>query len=300
MRRRDEVLVGLLIIFSAVVGVLGTIWLVRGGLGSGYPLYARFPWGAGLKVGQPVQLAGVTVGLVADVKLDPTGTLVVRMDIEDEYGVPQGSTATVIPVGIFGDAAVALTPTAATTSYIARGDTVPVGASAPTTAELLARADTIERNVGAVTGELERQLVDSGGIRDIRETLAATNALMAQTNALIRQLSGIAAMQSEQLSATLATARRSVSAIDSGTVDSTMRNLQVASANMATLTADLQQTTTQLNTVLAQLQNGDGTAGRLLADPALYDNLARLTARLDSVTADFQRNPRRYINLSIF
>ncbi len=300
MRRRDEVLVGLLIIFSAVVGVLGTIWLVRGGLGSGYPLYARFPWGAGLKVGQPVQLAGVTVGLVADVKLDPTGTLVVRMDIEDEYGVPQGSTATVIPVGIFGDAAVALTPPPATTRYIARGDTVPVGASAPTTAELLARADTIERNVGAVTGELERQLVDSGGIRDIRETLAATNALMAQTNALIRQLSGIAAMQSEQLSATLATARRSVSAIDSGTVDSTMRNLQVASANMATLTADLQQTTTQLNTVLAQLQNGDGTAGRLLADPALYDNLARLTARLDSVTADFQRNPRRYINLSIF
>lgn len=300
MRRRDEVLVGLLIIFAAFVGVAGTIWLVRGGLGSGYPLYARFPWGAGLKVGQPVQLAGVTVGLVADVQLDPTGTLVVRMDIEDEYGVPEGTTATVIPVGIFGDAAVALTPTMATTDYIAHGDTVPVGGGAPTTAELLARADTIERNVGAVTGELERQLVDSGGIRDIRETLAATNALMAQTNALIRQLSGIAATQSEQLAATLATARRSVSAIDSSAVDSTMRNLQLASANMATLTSDLQQTTTQLNTVLTQLQNGDGTAGRLLADPALYDNLARLTARLDSVTADFQRNPRRYINLSIF
>ena len=300
MRRRDEVLVGLLILFAAVVGVVGTIWLVRGGLGGGYPLYARFPWGAGLKVGQPVQLAGVNVGTVGDVKLDPNGTLVVAMEIDPEYGIPVGTTATVLPVGIFGDVVIALTPTVASTQYIARGDTVPVGVGAPSMAQLLARVDTIGGDVGAVTAEFQRQLVDSGGIREIRATLAATNALMAQTNALVRQLSGIAALQSEQLSATLTAARRGVSAIDSVAVDSTMRNLQLASANMATLTADLQQTTTQLNGVLGQLQNGDGTAGRLLNDPELYDNLTRLTARLDSVTSDFQRNPRRYINLSIF
>lgn len=300
MRRRDEVLVGLLILLAAVVGVVGTIWLVRGGLGGGYPLYARFPWGAGLKMGQAVELAGVGVGTVADVKLDPTGTLVVRMEIDHEYGVPVGTTATVVPVGIFGDMIIALTPTLASTQYIAAGDTVPTGRGAPTTAELLARADSIERNVGVITAELERQLVDSGGIREIRSTLAATNELMAQTNALVRQLSGIAAVQSEQLSATLASARRSVSAIDSSTVDSTMRNLQTASANMATLTSELRQTTTQLNTVIGSLQDGDGTAGRLLNDPALYENLSRLTARLDSLTADFQKNPRRYINLTIF
>ncbi|HEY0969938.1 MAG TPA: MlaD family protein [Gemmatimonadales bacterium] len=300
MRRRDEVLVGLLILFAAVVGVVGTIWLVRGGLGGGYPLYARFPWGAGLKVGQPVQLAGVNVGTVGNVKLDPNGTLVVEMEIDPEYGIPVGTTATVLPVGIFGDVVIALTPTVASTQYIAHGDTVPVGVGAPSMAQLLARADTIGGDVGAITAEFQRQLVDSGGIREIRATLAATNALMAQTNALVRQLSGIAALQSEQLSATLAAARRSVSAIDSTAVDSTMRNLQLASANMAVLTADLRQTTTQLNGVLGQLQNGDGTAGRLLNDAQLYENLTRLTARLDSLTADFQRNPRRYINLEIF
>lgn len=300
MRRRDEVLVGLLILFAAVVGVVGTIWLVRGGLGGGYPLYARFPWGAGLKVGQPVQLAGVNVGIVGDVDLDPNGTLIVRMDVEKGRGIPVGTTATVIPVGIFGDAAVALAPPLGVSEHIAAGDTVPVGVGAPSMAQLLARADTIGGDVGAVTAEFQRQFVDSGGIREIRATLAATNALMAQTNALVRQLSGIAALQSEQLSATLAAARRSVSAIDSVSVDSTMRNLQLASANMATLTADLRQTTTQLNGVLGQLQNGEGTAGRLLNDPQLYENLSRLTARLDSLTADFQKNPRRYINLTIF
>ena len=300
MRRRDELLVGLLLLVSLTVGVLGTIWLVRGGLSQGYPLYARFPWGAGLKQGQPVQLAGVQVGYVADVQLDPMGTLLVEMRIDDAYGVPVGSTAAVVPIGIFGDQAIALNPERPSTQYIEPGDTLVVGGGAPSTAQLLARADTIERNVGAITGELELQLVDSGGIRDIRQTLASTNELVLQTNALIRQLSGIAATQSRQLDATFAQARRSLAAIDSSSVDSTVNNLQAASQNLQELTANLQQTTQQLNAVLAQLQGTEGTAGLLLNDPALYNDLRRLTTRLDSLSLDVQRNPRRYINLSIF
>jgi ABC-type transporter Mla subunit MlaD len=40
MKRRDEVLVGILLTVGVVIAVLGTIWLVRGGFSSGYPLYA--------------------------------------------------------------------------------------------------------------------------------------------------------------------------------------------------------------------------------------------------------------------
>ena len=65
MKRRDEVTVGILITISVIVLVLGTLWLARGGLKSGYPLYSRFAWGQNLKQGQPVLLAGVSVGLIA-------------------------------------------------------------------------------------------------------------------------------------------------------------------------------------------------------------------------------------------
>ena len=58
MKRRDEVLVGVLLVAATIVGVLGTLWLVRGGLSSGYPLYTVVSWGAGLTQGQPVLLAG--------------------------------------------------------------------------------------------------------------------------------------------------------------------------------------------------------------------------------------------------
>jgi phospholipid/cholesterol/gamma-HCH transport system substrate-binding protein len=293
MKQRDAVLVGLLLIVAVAVGVFGTIWLVRGGLSSGYPLYARFPWGAGLKQGQPVLLAGVNVGYVSKAELDPNGTIVATMAIDDQYGIPVGSTATVVAVGIFGDQAIALNPARASTQYIAHGDTLTVGPAAPSLNDLLARGDTVARSVEALTREFERQLVTEGGIRDLRNTLAATNAL-------VTRLGNIAAEQSRQLTLTQTTLRRSVSALDSAAIDSTVKNLRATSANMAALTGGLQQTTTQLNGVLASLQGTDGTAGKLLNDPQLYNNRQRLVARIDSLTADFQKNPRKYINLEIF
>ena len=300
MKRRDTLLVGLFLIAATAIGVLGTIWLVRGGFREGYPLFARFPWGANLKQGQPVLLAGVTVGYVADVELDPNGTIVVRMAIDEGYGIPQGSSAVVVPVGIFGDQAIALQPERPSRQYIPSGDTLPAGPASAGIAELTARGDTIARSVSAVTAELESQLVADGGIRDLRRTLASTNALVLEANRLVAQVSGIAAEQSRQLAQTQATLRRSVAALDSGVIDSTMRNLRATSENVSVLTADLRSTTAQLNGVLASLQDTTGTAGKLLNDPAVYDNLQRLVARIDSLTADFQRNPRRYVNLSIF
>lgn len=293
MRRRHEVLVGVLVIVAITVGVFGTIWLVRGGLGSGYPLYARFPWGAGLAQGQPVLLAGVTVGYLADVQLDPNGTIVVEMRVLDEYRVPVTTTATVVPVGIFGDQAIALTPSQPDARALSEGDTVPIGASAATTAELLARADSVLSNVSAITGRFQTELVEGGGIAELRQTLASTNALVSE-------LSAIAGVQSRQLSATMASVRRTIGALDSASIESTVRSLSTTSANVAQLTAELQGTVLRVNSLLAQADSGDGTIGRLLGDDGLYEDLRGLTARLDSLVVDLQANPRKYVNLRIF
>lgn len=293
MKRRDEVLVGLLVTIAIVVAILGTLWLARGGLSSGYPLYARFPWGAGLRQGQPVLLAGVQVGYVDHVKLRRDGYLDVDMRINDEYTVPDNSVATVIPVGIFGDQAIALTPSSPVLTSYSAGDTVPIGHTAIGIQDLLARIDTVSTTLNDVTNAIEVELVDKGGMADLRRTLGATNRL-------VEQLAMIANEQSNQLSATMSTLRRSVAAIDSATVDSTVRNLRTTSANMADLTAGLRETTTQLNGVLGRLERGEGTAGKLLTDTLLYRDVRSLVTRLDSLTLDFKKNPRRYINLEIF
>jgi phospholipid/cholesterol/gamma-HCH transport system substrate-binding protein len=293
MKRRDEVLVGIFTTAAVAVAVLGALWLARGGLDAGYPLYSRFPWGAGLKQGQPVWLVGVTVGFVDKVEFDPEGTLVATYRIQDEYTVPVGSQATVVANGFFGDVAIALIPIAPNAKGYASGDTVPVGPAAMGIAGLTARADTITRGVNDILGSARQQLVDSGGIAEIRRTLEASNRLVGQ-------LGQIAALQSRELQATHGGVRSRAAAIDSVQVDSTVRALRAASENMATVTNDLKTTSNRLNSVLAKVDSGNGTVGKLMSDPALYNDLRSLLARVDSLTADLKANPKKYVNLSIF
>ncbi|HET6680750.1 MAG TPA: MlaD family protein [Gemmatimonadaceae bacterium] len=293
MKRRDEILVGIFTTAAVIVLVLGALWLARGGLSNGYPLYATFPWGAGLKTGQPVLLVGVTVGFVDEVKLEQDGTLITSFRIRDEYQVPLGSKATVVANGIFGDMAIALTPEGPNPRSFQPGDTVPIGPPQPGLANLTARFDTIGRSVKAITDVAQLQLVDSGGIRELRQTLMATNRL-------VQQLSSIAALQSNEIQLTLASVRHAMSGIDSAMVDSTVRNFRQMSENVVRVTDGLDSTTARLNAVLARIESGDGTAAMLINDKGLYLDMRQLLLRLDSLTADFKQNPKRYIKLSIF
>ncbi len=293
MRRKNEVLVGFVVLLAVILGVLGTLWLVRGGLTSGYPLYARFPWGAGLKQGQPVLLSGVNVGYVGDINLQKDGTLTVTMRIMKDYDVPSGTVATVEPNGLFGDMQIALRPSGPSPLRYAPGDTVLTGKPSVTMADLLARLDTVSRGVRTMSDAFTIEFVQNRGIADLRETLE-------QSAQFMRQLNQIAAQQSLEISRTTAALRRTAGAIDSASVDSTVRNLQATSANMTALTGDLRQTTTHMNSLLAKLDNGQGTAGKLLTDTLLYQDLRNVVGRVDSLTADFKKNPKKYINLRIF
>jgi len=293
MKTRDEVLVGLVVTAAIAVTVLGSLWLARGGLSKGYPLYAKFPWGAGLKQGQPVLLVGVNVGYVDEVELHQDGILVTTLRIVKSYKVPVTSKAAVIPNGIFGDMAVAMTPSRPDPRSFKPGDTVPIGPSTPGIAELTSKADSITRSVNAMTSALEQELVAGGGIRDLRNTIAATNRM-------VNEFAAVASEQSRQLTATMTSLRRASSAIDPAKVDSTITNFRSASSNLAAMSADLKQTSSKLDAILAKVESGNGSAAKLLNDPGAYNDVRGLLQRMDSLLADIKKNPKRYFSVKVF
>lgn len=293
MKRRDEVLVGITATLAIVAGVLGSLWLARGGLQPGYPLYAKFTWGAGLKSGQSVLLAGVNVGYVEGVDILSDGLLIVKMRVRKHYKVPLRTTATIEPNGFFGDQLVALHPFGPNPRNYAEGDTLPSGRPTPQIGDVLARVDTIAGHLSALTAALKKELVESGGLGEFRHAVRQGDAMMAE-------LRKIAAEQSAELSRTQAALRRVASVVDSVRVDSTLRALSGAASSVTALTADIKETTTKLNTLLAKVDNGPGSIGKLMNDPGLYNDVRGLVTRLDSLTADFKKNPRKYIKFSIF
>jgi phospholipid/cholesterol/gamma-HCH transport system substrate-binding protein len=300
MKKRDDVLVGIVMAAALVVLILGSLWLARGGLSKGYPLYANFPWNSGLKQGQPVLLAGVNVGYVDEVDLRDNGTVLTTFRVGKKYKVPQGTTATVVANGIFGDMAIALTPKRPNPLSISPGDTVPVGPSSPGIAQLTSKADSIATSVNAITTAFQKELVAAGGVTDLRRTLASSNALMLSSNRLVNEISAIAAEQNRQLAMTQASLRRATSAIDSAKIDSTLVNLRSTTANMNTLVADFRGTSARLDSVVQKANSGTGSIGLALNDPGAYNDLRAMIQHMDSIMVDLKKNPRRYINLRVF
>ena len=106
--------------------------------------------------------------------------------------------------------------------------------------------------------------------------------------------------QSRELQATLATLRSKVGAVDSTKVDSTVRSLREASANLATLTSALQRTTDRFDVILAKMDSGNGSMAKLLNDPALFNDSHKLLSDLDSLVLDVKANPRKFFKFSVF
>jgi phospholipid/cholesterol/gamma-HCH transport system substrate-binding protein len=293
MKRRNEVTVGILLTVAVIVLITGTLWLVRGGLRSGYPLFTRFTWGQSLKQGQAVLLAGVTVGYVSDVQLNPAGVIDVDMRIQKKFKVPRTAVAEIYPVGIFGDVAVALKPSGPSPISYAPGDTVPSRPATGGLDALQARTDTVTASLARITRALEMELVQAGALREIRQTIGATNRFVAQ-------LQGMVGEQNRNFSATLAAFRGAAKAVDSAQIASTLTSFRQTSASADSLMLRLSSNTTQLQAILARLERGDGTAGKFLTDTLLYRDARNLLVRVDSLMTDFQRNPRKYINLRVF
>ena len=298
MKRRDEVSVGILITVAVVVLLLGTLWLVRGGLKNGYPLHTRFAWGQNLKQGQPVLLAGVSVGYVGDVTLRRDGYLDVLIRIFDQYQIPKGSVATVKSIGIFGDVAVALTPPVPipAASY-AVNDTVPPGPPSADINQIMDRVDSIGRSVSVLTKALEVEVIQAGTLKDI-------NKIMASTAKLSAQMQTIAAEQNRNLTATFTSFRDAAGHLsnmaDSAQIAATLENTRRITENTARLSANIDSTNAQFRALLNQAQRGNGTIGKLLSDTLLYTDVRKVLAHMDSLLADIKKNPKKYINLRIF
>ena len=87
------------------------------GESGGYSVTAAFTNIGGLKVRAPVTLAGVSVGSVTSIRLDPqTFNAVVTMRIGNKYNqIPDDSSAAILTSGLLGEQYIGLSPGASET-----------------------------------------------------------------------------------------------------------------------------------------------------------------------------------------
>jgi len=57
--------------------------------------------------------------------------------------------------------------------------------------------------------------------------------------------------------------------------------------------------TARLDTVLQNLNDGQGTAGQLLHDKQLYENMNQTISEMRALIAEIRKDPKKYLNVKV-
>lgn len=126
-KKSIEVLVGLFVLLGMAALVflaLKAANLASFGEHKGYTVSAKFDNIGGLKPRAPVRSAGVTVGRVKSISLDPkTYQGLVRLEIDSFVKFPKDTSAKILTAGLLGDQYIGLEP-GSEEKELAGGDTI--------------------------------------------------------------------------------------------------------------------------------------------------------------------------------
>ncbi len=106
-----ETLIGAAVVALALVFAAFAYYRTGSGGLSGYEINAKLSKVDGLAIGTDVRLAGIKIGTVSDLTLDPKTYLVtVHMDIQSDIKLPEDSSVLVTQAGFLGGQYLSVTP----------------------------------------------------------------------------------------------------------------------------------------------------------------------------------------------
>ncbi|NLY10974.1 MAG: MCE family protein [Firmicutes bacterium] len=187
MRLTPEVKVGLTIVISLVIltSISMAIGQIDFGQTSGYEFDVIYSRVDGLREGAPVRFAGVNVGKVSAVVLDPEGVRVV-IRIERDMPIPQDSKIVIAMAGIIGDKIVEIYPGIAQTP-IAANSTI-YGQSPVVIDDILVEVEEALSQLNQLANGLV-DLTSSGDLQNlVSQTSIALGEAMESVNSTIKQL----------------------------------------------------------------------------------------------------------------
>ncbi|THH41678.1 MlaD family protein [Neolewinella litorea] len=323
---RYEVKIGIL----AVVAILLAFWgfkFIQGSnlFTSSQTYYVEYKDVAGLTVGTPVQISGVSVGSVKAIQLDQQKKLVVvTLEVRKNVNIPEGTRAYITTVSLLGEKAVELQyerPCFGDGDCAESGSFL-TGSSKGILASFLGTdpdgdpASAIKDQVTEAVDSLQWTLFSeesnnpiARSSRDLAVTMenlkATTAQLQAIMNANSRQINSTF-RNLESLTGALSDKEESISSIidNADTLTSNLSNLELqqtveeVNASIVRLRGTLDEADRALGGVTAvmqEVQNGEGTLGKLLTDDEIYQRLNRASLAADTLLSDFQERPYRYV-----
>jgi phospholipid/cholesterol/gamma-HCH transport system substrate-binding protein len=298
--------VGLLLIFAVCVAMYASF------TGGGISIFDRrirfhcyFKNVEGLVTGSPVWMSGVEVGNVSTLDFDIVDSVrVVRVVCRVKQSIRgylnKDTRVQLGTIGFLGDKYIEIIPGVTGAEPIKNGGEIlaqHVG-SAPA---VFAAAERAVDRAGSLASDLDSVLARMRDGRGTLGKLSADDALYIHMTKLAANLSKLVAdLQSNQ--------ERIIGSVEhmSNAVGDLAQKVNENQGTISKLITDpklydnLASVSARLDTIFTKVDTAAGTAGLLVNDTALYVQLTDLLARANNLITDIERNPRRYFKFSVF
>ena len=256
----------------------------------------------GLSVSNPVTMNGFKIGKVQKINFNSKNTreLLVDIIIENDVIFPKTSLAELYETGLIGGKAIAIIPDYKNDSTIAIDGDYLKGVIKPGLTELVNQIlPQVQLQIEAVMKNAEivlqniNTLFDDETKKELKSSIEDFSNLTSSLSETSDEISELIANNSENLTNSLSDFRSASNNIKSIT-DS------LKSDDIKSITTNLNSLVNNLNSITTSLKNSEGTAGKLINDKSIYDNLENATNQLNQLIEDIKLNPNRYINFSVF
>ena len=262
--------------------------------------YVQYQNVEGLATSAPVTVSGYTGGKVEDIKFSTErGWLIVKFSLEDDFEFSKNSVAQIYSAGLIGGKSLAILPEYDTSNIAKSGDTLKGEIEDSMLATVTKALGPLEEKVNNTLQTVDSLLLNINDIVDaptrinIKEADSNLNRAMSAFTGVSENLEVILAKNTDKLDRTFTN------------LDTTVENMSILSDSLAQLDTgklarDIQSITDQANNLMTDLNSGKGTAGKLLHDDTIYENLEGATRQLEQLLQDIKLNPKRYVHFSIF
>lgn len=256
----------------------------------------------GLSVSNPVTMNGFKIGKVQKINFNSKNTreLLVDIIIDNDVIFPKTSLAELYETGLIGGKAIAIIPDYKNDSTIAIDGDYLKGVIKPGLTELVNQIlPQVQLQIEAVMKNAEivlqniNTLFDDETKKELKSSIEDFSNLTSSLSETSDEISKLITDNSKNLTNSLSDFRSASNNIKSIT-DS------LNSDDIKSITINLNSLVNNLNSITTSLKNSEGTAGKLINDKSIYDNLENATNQLNRLIEDIKLNPSRYINFSVF
>lgn len=301
MKLSREIKTGIIVIGGILLFILGFSYLKSTPLfDNSKVFYAVYSHVGGLQPGTQVSINGFSVGKVNDIKfLDNSGKLVVTFTVDSKFEFSKNSSAELYDTGIIGGKGIQIKPVFDKAPIAESGDTLQTSTRPGLTELVQQRLTPLQLKVEGAVSNADSLLANFNEVLDadtkgnLRETIKGLNTLVYAFQKSAATLNTLLDANKVQLDS-------SIENLNTITGNFAEVSNTLAEAELGKTMASLDATVGNLNTLLAKVERGEGTMGKLMQDEALYNNLSNATRELDLLLQDFRLNPKRYVNVSVF